>query len=80
MAEPIHFPEANGQWTGQGDIGDLPALTADGAVLSCWQLSEEEQEYVATHGRVWLMVWGPHPPVSITAADPFASKDRQDRG
>ena len=50
-------------------------LTENDIVLSCWQLSEEEQEYVRLHGKVWLTVWGRQPAVNITAADPFAASE-----
>ena len=72
MATPVHFNESNIVLEAPGDSGPLPALISETNILSCWELTQEEIDYVVEHGRVWLTVWGLHPPVNITAADPFA--------
>lgn len=76
MAEPIDFPERNRTWVGPagGNIGDLPTLTQDDYVLSCWRLSADEIAYVQEHGKVWLQVWGRQPPVSVFAGEPFGQE------
>ena len=72
MAAPIEFPESNSKWVGPGDTGPLPSLTENGVVLSCWELTQEEIDYVVEYGKVWLTVWGRQPAVNVTAFDPFS--------
>ena len=73
MAEPTEFPEANTRWSGQGDTGDLPAYrdAGTGVNISCWVLSADEIVEVRKTGRVWLHVWGQHPPVYVSGESPF---------
>ena len=71
MAQPTRFPEANAVWEGPGDVGDLPAFREDALSISCWELSAEELREVLDTGKVWLHVWGQHPPVYVTAEQPF---------
>ena len=72
MAEPIDFEQAQARLVGPGDTGPLPVYQADGVSLSCWKLTREEVQYVIDTGKVWLRVWGtPHPPVNVSADDPW---------
>ena len=73
MAEPIRFPQVNSQWYGEGDIGALPVFrdVESGENISCWELTAEEQLEVLKTGKVWLRVWGNHPPVALDGEDPF---------
>lgn len=42
--------------------------------ISCWKLTKEELEEFQRTGRVYLIIWGGlHPPVSLTANNPFQS-------
>lgn len=74
MAEPITFPETNFNWTGPTpDIADLPAYYDPdrGETVSCWELTEAELAEVASTGKVWLHVFGVHPPVIVSGERPF---------
>ena len=73
MAEPLAFPESNMEWYGKGDIAPLPAFRDPdtGQSISCWQLGDAELAEVSRTGKVWLRVWGIHPPVFVEGTDPF---------
>ena len=73
MAEPIEFNEQNTIWRGPGDVDDLPAhLNPEtGQTISCWYLNEMELEAIARTAKVWLYVWGQHPPVFVGGQSPF---------
>ena len=55
---PIEFPEKNVVYAeNQPEYLPLPAhKTADGDVITCWELSEQEILEIATNGRLWLVV------------------------
>ena len=81
MAEPIEFPEVNCKWTGPGDIGDLPVFRDEnGCNISCWELTAEEQVEVLNTGKVWLHVWGTHPPVAVSGTAPDNRQPNEDTG
>ena len=73
MAEPVQFPEANSQWYGAGDVGNLPVWRdlESGQSISCWELSAEEQMEVLATGKIWLRVWGQHPATALEGTNPF---------
>ncbi|MCY4431396.1 MAG: hypothetical protein OXC11_13525 [Rhodospirillales bacterium] len=89
MADFVDFPESNHVWKGGFDtpggdtVGDLPTHCSRdeglvGSSISCWQLSEEELEEVQRTGKVWLWVWGQHPPVAVTGECPFVRPQEAD--
>ena len=85
MAKPIRFPEVNFTWKGwEGDdvrdeVGDLPAYREHfGPTISCWGLSWKERFMLLFSGKVWLWVWGNHPPVLVDAGYPFMRKRAED--
>ena len=73
MAEPVQFDQVNTSWYGEGDVGALPVFrdTDTGENISCWELSAEEQIEVLRTDKIWLRVWGNHPPVYLEGMDPF---------
>lgn len=49
--------------------GDVPAL------VSAWELTDEEVREVQEHGRIWLSIWGDrHPPVALTTSCPYNTR------
>lgn len=76
---PKGYPR-NHTWLGpEPGIGDLPVhlrvhrskshpQQATTESISCWRLSPAEIEEVKRTGRVFLSVWGRHPPVSVYTA------------
>ena len=75
MAQPTEFQEQNTRWWGPGDVGDLPAYRDDSGVnISCWELTADEIVEVLKTGKVWLHLWGAHPPVHVTAEHPFVEQ------
>lgn len=82
MAEAIEFPD-------QTDIlrcpktipgcRDLPIARVEDpqlkmpAIVSCWQLSEEELNTLKENGgKIYFIAWGvTHPPISLTSKYPF---------
>lgn len=73
MAIPTHFKEANMTWKGYDDVEDLPAFRdeVEGVSVSCWKLTWCERVKALFTGRVWLQVWGTHPPVNVGGSSPF---------
>lgn len=54
------------------ECGPLPVHDAGEALVSCWQLTEEERAEVARTGVVWLWVFGRGtPPVAVEGRSPF---------
>ena len=55
---PTQFPEVTHTLgEDQDEYENLPVFADDGqegAVVSCWSLSEEEKEEVARTGQIWL--------------------------
>ena len=80
MAQPVEFGQVNYQWHGEGDTGTLPVYRdlQTGGNVSCWELSAEEQIEVLQTGKVWLTVWGTHPPVALQGSDPFVPEKADD--
>lgn len=76
MALPAEFPQANLVWKGwEGDetkppVMDLHVFHANNESMSCWKLSLYERLCVLFTGRVWVHVWGQHPPVAISGEPP----------
>ena len=73
MATPKQFPKQNLVFRGwpedenRAAVLDLPTYQSEGAIVSCWKLSQEELENVAVTGEVWVMVQGTgQPPIYIT--------------
>ena len=58
----------------QDQYENLPIVECgEGAVLSRWELSEEEKEFVAKNGYIYLWTWTfgrPFQPVLIEAKEP----------
>ena len=77
MATPVNFGEKTVDWIGPGDIGSLPAYRNEntGENISCWELTAEELAEVQRTGKVWLHVWGVHPPVCVSGESPFAVQE-----
>ena len=77
MANPTEFSQFNVRWAGQGDVGDLPAFRDPETTenISCWELSAEEIVEVLSTGKVWLHVWGSHPPVFVSGKTPFVTEE-----
>ncbi len=78
---PISFPQVTKVFTApEGvspeDCGSLPVHDTGQALVSCWQLTEEERAEVARTGVVWLWVFGRgHPMVSVEARSPFETPE-----
>jgi len=74
---PISFPQVTKVFTApEGvspeDCGSLPVHDTGQALVSCWQLTEEERAEVARTGVVWLWVFGRGtPPVAVEGRSPF---------
>lgn len=78
MAKAINFKEENFILKGKG-CEDLPVLAAsDKRLVSCWELSDEELEEVKKTKKIWLIVHGMHPPVSITGTEPFVKEEKKE--
>ena len=80
MAKGVEFDQQNFVWKGNEDQGgnvyDLPAHveqdpSGNTCSTTCWQLTPEEKEEVLRTGKVWLHVWGAHPPLCVNGSDPF---------
>lgn len=73
------FPQANltlkappGQ---EEHVYDLPVWTDGEHCLSRWEPTPEERAAVAAGGPVWLWVVGStHPPLCVSAANPFVNE------
>lgn len=54
--EPKHFPQVNAIYgADQPEYKPLPALqTADGYVVMCFQMTEEEKKRIAETGEIWI--------------------------
>ena len=75
MAEGVHFPQANDTWRSDSKaVGDLPAYREGIRSISCWQLTAQELKEIVTTGKIYLHVWGHHPPVYI-GGYPFEHQD-----
>ena len=73
------FKQSNMTWKGDGEsVGDLPAYRDRDLSISCWEMSAAEKKEFDETGRVWLHVYGRHPPVSMTAISPFEEQEDQD--
>jgi len=67
-------------WTDEQCVG-LPAYVQqwknekgedERIVISCWQLTEEEREQIATTGKLWMSVYGETvPPIALMTTEPF---------
>ena len=75
MAQPIDFPEKNSVRTAPPDMKNCADLhvhvVGDGRVISCWELTGDELQRVLETKRIWLTVWGSHPPACIEGISPF---------
>ena len=79
MGKPARFPESNFVWQGwpaddtRDQVEDLPAYRDEpaGVTISCWRMSWRERLRILLAGRVWLQLWGSHPPVHIGGENPF---------
>lgn len=79
----LHFDEANNVFVApkgmEESVFDLHVYkenTDDGVpiILSCWEPSEEEIQYILEHKKVWLWIYGVGmPPVSVDGRYPFKS-------
>lgn len=82
MARPTEFDQANHVWRGWPADQDREAVddlhthldTSAGRSISCWQLTADEIAEVMRTGRVWLHVYGVHPPVYVGGEDPFSTE------
>ncbi len=55
--KPLKFDEANATFgANQPEYQPLPAMVVGDAVVSCWELTEEEKQQVMKEGKVWLAV------------------------
>lgn len=73
---PKEFKEQNAVFgSGQKGVEPLPAyLSADGQVVSCWEVTDEDIKRMRETGCVWLSVLTyrePLQPVCITTEYPF---------
>ena len=74
MAKLVDFEGRNKVFVAEG-CGDLPAMTGDGYIATCWELSDEELARILQTKRLFLLVWADGvPPVSIQAASPIAGE------
>lgn len=80
MANPTSkFPkglEPNRNWLGpREDIGDLPVHFSHepegDRSLSCWELQPGEYQEIVRTGKVYLSIYGMHPPVYVGSALQF---------
>jgi hypothetical protein len=82
-----NFPKGlkpNFTWAGPTPgIGDLPVhmrRRPSGAAesISCWELGPGEYQEVVRTGKVYLSVWGTHPPVLVASALHFAPNEQDE--
>lgn len=71
MGRPSHFVGVNSVITYSSVHGDelppLPVFKAEGQIISCWELTEEEKAEVALTGQVWVsLLANEHPPAVVT--------------
>lgn len=84
MATFVNFPESNCTWKGweaspdrepkNQSVGDLRCFTDGKQSISCWKLSWWELLTVIFTRKVWLFVYGHHPPVYVKGKYPFYRK------
>jgi hypothetical protein len=76
--------EPNFTWGGNGpNVGDLRVHMThyrDGSVrsVSCWELQPDELQEVIRSGKVYLSVYGNHPPVYVGSALNFDLTERDE--
>lgn len=78
--KPADQPEAK-RWGGP-EFFDLPvrhAVQGDKPVMvTAWELSVEEMQEIQRTGRIWLGIMGTvHPPIWLSADDPFAESQQE---
>jgi hypothetical protein len=57
--KPVKFAEANATFgVNQPEYKPLPAMVNGDAVVSCWELTDEEKQQVMKEGKIWLGVMG----------------------
>lgn len=80
MAEPVPFQGANHNLlppSGDNDCMELPVYKGKSPrgetfYISCWKLTKPELEELLKTGKVYVFVYGGgHPPIAISAEDPF---------
>lgn len=72
---PIEFSQSNVKFTAPGCL-PLPAFTDGKYIVSCWQLTDEEQRAIADNGKIWLAVMVPvQPPVAISTDCPIKTEN-----
>ncbi|MBQ9655953.1 MAG: hypothetical protein IJV38_08020 [Prevotella sp.] len=55
--KPVEFAEANATFgANQPEYQPLPAMVIGDAVVSCWELTDEEKQQVMKEGKIWLGV------------------------
>ena len=53
--KPVKFAEANATFgANQPEYQPLPAMVIGDAVVSCWELTDEEKQQVMKEGKIWL--------------------------
>lgn len=81
--EPINFKNANFTYTAPNDMPECKDLVVykgkDMAgypvIISKWQLSKEDLEYLNKTGTIYLQITGNGmPPVSLFVEDPFSRR------
>lgn len=83
MAEPTHFPQANGVYGKPANMTDeecssLPVCKTADHVISCWKLTPEELKQVQETGCVYVGILGSTViPFWVTGEDIFASQDNE---
>ncbi len=70
--EPIRFRESNQVLMPPAGAGEnvlpLHVMHDGNSVMSCWELNDEDIEYILEHKKIWLRVMGnTHPPLWILA-------------
>ena len=82
VAVPNKFPQANAVWrgwpagNGKEAVADLHAYRDKQRSISCWELTAAEVAEVMRTGRVWLHVFGQHPPVYVGGESPFQEQEQ----
>lgn len=75
MAKAVKFREVNMILMppkGAKEVYQLPVMSNGLSCTSCWELSDEEIEYITKNKKVWVQVMGnTHPPMVIIAESPL---------